>query len=113
MSQITSKLTYQVNLPKSLEIKEYYYSPIFSTNNNMFWQLLLQLEDNDYYGLYLQPVASPDEITWRERSKLSFKIFIKEIRNNNHTAELYNRSFVVPPDTHIEYGNILLFPFHT
>ncbi|PKK68541.1 hypothetical protein RhiirC2_860976 [Rhizophagus irregularis] len=106
MSQIISKLTYQVNLPKSLEIEDYYYSPIFSTNNNMFWQLLLQLEDNednDSYGLFLQPVAGPDEVTWRERSKLSFKIFIKEIRNNNKTAELYNKSFVVPPDTPIGY----------
>ncbi|CAB4474885.1 unnamed protein product [Rhizophagus irregularis] len=106
MSQIISKLTYQVNLPKSLEIEDYYYSPIFSTNNNMFWQLLLQLEDNednDSYGLFLQPVAGPDEVTWRERSKLSFKIFIKEIRNNNKTAELYNKSFIVPPDTPIGY----------
>src|SRR5437016_2294250 len=37
-----TRLTYQVNVPNSLGIKdsEYnYYSPIFSTNNNMFWQL--------------------------------------------------------------------------
>jgi hypothetical protein len=104
MSQTTSKLTYQVTLPKLLEIKGCYYSPIFSTNNNVFWQLLLQLEDKDFYGLYLKPVASPDEITWRERSKLSFKIFMKEIRNNHQTAELFNRNFVVPPDTNIGCG---------
>src|SRR5438034_3003354 len=99
MTQTTSKLTYQVNLPNSLEIKENYYSPIFSTSNNIFWQLLFQLE-GESYGLYLKPVAGPDEITWRERLKLSFRIFIKEIRNN-HIAELCSSNIIVPPDTKI------------
>ncbi|RIA92039.1 hypothetical protein C1645_736700 [Glomus cerebriforme] len=99
------KLTYQINLPKSLEIKETYYSPIFSTNNDVFWQLLLQLEDNDSYGLYLKPVAGPDEITWRERSKsLSFEIFIKEMKNNNQITRFCNSYLLIPPDIKIGYG---------
>ncbi|PKY44045.1 hypothetical protein RhiirA4_541550 [Rhizophagus irregularis] len=104
MSQATSQLTYQITLPKSLEIKGSYYSPIFSTNNKLFWQLLLKFENKEYYGLYLKPVAGPDEITWRERSKLSFKIFIKEIKNNNQTTELFKENFDVPPETNIGCG---------
>jgi hypothetical protein len=104
MSQATSQLTYQITLPKSLEIKGSYYSPIFSTNNKLFWQLLFQFENKEYYGLYLKPVAGPDEITWRERSKLSFKIFIKEIKNNNQTTELFKENFDVPPETNIGCG---------
>ncbi|RGB42440.1 hypothetical protein C1646_662225 [Rhizophagus diaphanus] len=97
-----SQLTYQVNLSNSLEIKENYYSPVFSTYNNMFWQLLFQSEDESY-GLYLKPVAGPDEITWRGRLKLSYKIFIKEIKDNR-TTELCNSNLVIPPDTKIIYG---------
>ncbi|CAB5110429.1 POZ domain-containing protein [Rhizophagus irregularis] len=101
MSQITPKLTYQVNLPKSLEIEEDYYSPIFGTNN-MFWRIFILLEDDDYYGLYLQPVANQDEIIWGERSKLTFNLFAKEIRNDNQIIELYSKSFAIPPGTPID-----------
>jgi hypothetical protein len=91
MSQTTSKLTYQINLPNPLEIDDCYYSPIFSTDNKMFWQLFLQLDDDsDYYGLYLKPVASP------ERSKLSFRLSLKEVKNNNQTNELINSGLLVP-----------------
>ncbi|GES79749.1 BTB/POZ protein [Rhizophagus clarus] len=68
----------------------------------MFWQLLFQPED-DSYGLYLKPVASPDEVTWKGRLKLSYKIFIKEIKNN-HITELCNSNLVIPPDTKIGFG---------
>ncbi|CAG8525773.1 7197_t:CDS:2 [Rhizophagus irregularis] len=104
MSQITPKLTYQVNLPKSLEIEEDYYSPIFGTNN-MFWRIFILLEDDDYYGLYLQPVANQDEIIWGERSKLTFNLFAKEIRNDNQIIELYSKSFAIPPGTPIDNAN--------
>ncbi|GET55904.1 hypothetical protein GLOIN_2v1839297 [Rhizophagus irregularis DAOM 181602=DAOM 197198] len=66
MSQITPRLIYQVNLPKSLEIEEDYYSPIFGINN-MFWQIFI-------------------------------------LRNDNQITELYSRSFVIPPGTHIDNG---------
>ncbi|GBC03441.1 hypothetical protein RclHR1_05120011 [Rhizophagus clarus] len=104
MSQTASTITYQITLPKSLEIKRIYYSPVFSTDNNMFWQLLLQVNNKDSCGLFLKPVADPDEITWRERSKLSFKLFIKEIRYKNQTVELFNGILVIPPDIAIEGG---------
>ena len=107
MFQTTSKLTYQINLPNPLEIDDCYYSPIFSTDNKMFWQLFLQLDDNsDYYGLYLKPVASPDEINWRERSKLSFRLSLKEVKNNNQTNELINNGLLIPTDTGIRGGII-------
>src|SRR2546423_126344 len=103
MSRPISKLTYQINLPNSLEIKKDFYSPIFSTNNKMFWQLLFQPKD-EFVGVYLKPVAGPNEITWGERSKLSFKIFIKEIKNNQIT-ELYTSTYMVAPtDTKIVHG---------
>uniref|UniRef100_U9T8U5 Uncharacterized protein n=1 Tax=Rhizophagus irregularis (strain DAOM 181602 / DAOM 197198 / MUCL 43194) TaxID=747089 RepID=U9T8U5_RHIID len=59
MSQITPKLTYQVNLPKSLEIEEDYYSPIFGTNN-MFWRIFIQIRnDNQIIELYSKSFAIP------------------------------------------------------
>ena len=76
MSQTTSKLIFQMNLPNLLEIKEIYYSPIFSIYNNM---LLLQLEGKSY-RLYLRPVPGSDKITWKECLKLSYKMFISEVR---------------------------------
>ncbi|CAB5210590.1 6189_t:CDS:2 [Rhizophagus irregularis] len=70
MSQITPRLIYQVNLPKSLEIEEDYYSPIFGINN-MFWQIFI-------------------------------------LRNDNQITELYSRSFVIPPGTHIDNDELTI-----
>src|ERR1043166_6756459 len=105
MSQKTkiSKLTHQFNLPNPLEIEKY-ISPIFSTDNKMFWQLLLKIDDHGSCEVYLTPVANSDEIVWGERSKLSFRLFIEEIRSNKvHTSEHDD----VSPDTEIKYGNFL------
>jgi len=101
-----TRLTYQVNVPSSLGIKdsEYnYHSPIFSTNNNMFWQLSL-VSDKEYYGIFILPVTNLDEIIWGERSKLSFELFIKEFRNSQ-MIDLFTGNVVVPHDTKI-CGNI-------
>jgi len=70
----------------------------------MSWKLSLQLE-GESYGLYLRPVPGPDEITWKERLQLSYRIFINEVRSDC-IVELYNDKLIIPPDTKIEYGNI-------
>src|SRR5438045_8736252 len=110
MFQKIPKLTYQINLPdqlNQLEINKFYYSPIFSTDNKMFWKLMFGIEEEDFYGIYLRPVVNTDEVFWGERSKLSYKLFIKQIRNNQ-TIELHTSEFnSVPPDKEIVYGNIL------
>src|SRR4051812_26597216 len=101
MSQKISRLTYQVNLTNSLELEDKIFSPVFSTNNNLFWKLCVKLGiDEKNYGLYIVPVAGPDEINWRNRSKLSIKLYAKEI--SSQTYNLYTGcTFNVPPDTKI------------
>jgi|SRR5581483_1149776 len=111
MSQNFSSLTYQVNLPNSLDsFENHFFSPVFSTNNNMFWQICLYFDDKtSYYGVYVRPVANLDEIIWGIRSKLSYTLFVKEIRNNQ-TVDIFTGNFInIPPDKKIKSGNDNLY----
>jgi hypothetical protein len=112
MAQKISKLTYQINVTNLLELKDKFFSPVFCTNNNLFWKLCVKLAvDKETYGLFIYPVAGPDEINWRNRSKLSIKLYAKEISDQTHN--LYTGgTFHVPPDTKITRGNILIILFN-
>ena len=105
MSHKISRLTYQINLTNSLELEDKILSPVFCTNNNLFWKLCVKLgADEERYGLFIVPVADPDEINWRNRSKLSIKLYAKEISGQTHN--LYTGSaFHVPPDRNITKCN--------
>ncbi|CAG8443333.1 15401_t:CDS:2 [Funneliformis mosseae] len=100
MSQKISQLKYQINIHNSLEIKENFFSPIFSTSNNMFWQLAFFPEN---FGLFLSPVICPDEIVWGERSKSNFTLYIKEIKEDIRN-DIYSNTFTVPSDANISDG---------
>ncbi|CAI2173245.1 2551_t:CDS:2 [Funneliformis geosporum] len=95
-----SKFKYQINIPNSLEINENFFSPVFSTRDNMFWQLAFLPED---FSFFLSPVIGPDEIVWGERSKLEFTLYVNEIKENE-LKEAYSETFTVPPDAHIQDG---------
>jgi hypothetical protein len=107
MSHKISGLTYQISIKNSQELENKTYSPVFCTNN-LSWKLHLKLEaDRERYGLYICPVAGPDEINWRNRSKLSIKLYAKEVKVQTH--DLYTGNFYcVSPDTkitHSKYSN--------
>ena len=105
MSQKISRLTYQINVTNSLELERKFSSPVFCTNNNLFWKLYVALgNDEESYGLYIVPVAGPDEVNWRNRSKLYIKLYAKEIGSQTHN--LYTGSALhVPSDTKVTKGN--------
>ncbi|RGB35097.1 hypothetical protein C1646_759742 [Rhizophagus diaphanus] len=63
-SQITPRLIYQANLPKSLEIEEDYYSPIFGIIN-MFWQIFILRNDNQITELYSRSFVMPPDSGYR------------------------------------------------
>jgi hypothetical protein len=104
MAQKISRLNYQISITNSSELKEKFFSPIFCTTNNLCWKLCVKpTADEVSYGVFIYPVAGPDEIDWRNRSKLFIKLFAKEI--SGQTYNLYTNAFHVPPDTCITKGN--------
>lgn len=103
MSQKISRLNYQISITNSSELKEKFFSPNFCTNNNLYWKLCVKPTTEESYGVFIIPVAGPDEINWRNRSKLFIKLYAKEI--SGQTYNLYNNAFYVPADTNITKGN--------
>ncbi|GES79754.1 BTB/POZ protein [Rhizophagus clarus] len=106
-----TQLTYQMNILNSLEIKEDIYSPIFSTGDNLFWQLWFvplirnPVNNKEYCSIYILPVANPDETSWRKRSKFSIKLCVKEIKNfQTYNLISSNNELSISPDTKIENG---------
>ncbi|GBC03434.1 hypothetical protein RclHR1_05120004 [Rhizophagus clarus] len=100
MPQKISRLNYQISITNSSELKDKFFSPNFCTSNNLYWKLCVKpTADEKYYGVFIHSVASPDEINWRNRSKLFIKLYAKEV--SGQTYNLYNNTFYVPPDTNI------------
>ncbi|EXX69574.1 uncharacterized protein OCT59_008906 [Rhizophagus irregularis] len=100
MSQKISRLNYQISITNSSELKEKFFSPNFCSNNNLYWKLCVKpTADEESYGVFIIPVPGPDEINWRNRSKLFIKLYAKEI--SGQTYNLYNNAFHVPADTSI------------
>ncbi|CAI2169048.1 12044_t:CDS:2 [Funneliformis geosporum] len=106
-----TQLTYQMSISNSLEIKEDIYSPIFSTGDNMLWQLWFvpliknPVNNKEYCSIYILPVANPDETSWRKRSKYSIKLFVKEIKNfQTYNLISSNNELSISPNTKIENG---------
>ncbi|CAG8464407.1 7909_t:CDS:2 [Rhizophagus irregularis] len=104
-----TQLTYQMNILNSLEIKEDIYSPIFSTGDNLLWQLWFvpiirnPMNNKEYCSIYILPVANPDETSWRKRSKFSIKLSVKEIKNfQTYNLISSNNELSISPDTKIE-----------
>lgn len=106
-----TQLTYQMNILNSLEIKEDIYSPIFSTGDNLLWQLWFvplirnPVNNKEYCSIYILPVANPDETSWRKRAKFSIKLSVKEIKNfQTYNLISSNNELSISPDTKIENG---------
>ncbi|CAG8500142.1 4673_t:CDS:2 [Funneliformis caledonium] len=100
-----------MNISNSLEMKEDIYSPIFSTGDNMLWQLWFvplnknPVNNKEYCSIYILPVTNPDETSWRKRSKYSIKLFVKEIKNfQTYNLISSNNELSISPDTKIENG---------
>ncbi|EXX58783.1 hypothetical protein RirG_194760 [Rhizophagus irregularis DAOM 197198w] len=95
MSIIKGQATFEFTIPclKKIEGKSF-YSPIFSTADNMFWQLEYQPndpEDSHCCLVFLTAIPNPEEAIstqfWSDRANVEASLFMK--------TSSYNKSYIM------------------
>ncbi|RIA93411.1 BTB/POZ protein [Glomus cerebriforme] len=102
MSIIMGKASFEFTIPECEEIEgKNVYSPIFSTADNMFWQLEYQPndpEDSNYCLIFLTAIPNPEEAAttqfWSDRANISASLFFKYI-GYNRTYKLTTHDYSV------------------
>ncbi|CAB4392526.1 POZ domain-containing protein [Rhizophagus irregularis] len=98
MSIIKGQATFEFTIPclKKIEGKRF-YSPIFSTADNMFWQLEYQPndpEDSHCCLVFLTAIPNPEEAIstqfWSDRANVEASLFMK--------TSSYNKSYIMTTD---------------